>query len=434
MSKLLLSFLLVIAPLGLFSANAPAPAAPAQPTIPERTFNLKDYGAVADGTTLNTAAITRAIAAVKAAGGGKLIVPAGTWFTGPFDLCGRLNLHLETGAIIKFSPEFALYSSGKDRYRPLLLASNEQDIVISGSGSLNGSGDAWWTEARRFKVEARAKGARSDTSPRPNLVGFEHCVRVRLEGITLTNSPKFNFVPARCTDVTVDGITIFNPADSPNTDGIDPSTTQRMLITHCTIDTGDDNIAVKAGARNGDAVSDLLVENCTFLHGHGCSLGSELGAGVKNMLVRNCTFDGTDIGIRFKSDRLRGGLVENVVYENLTMKNVGQAIVITSYYVGLPKPGQHDETKPVTPDTPIWRNLTIRNVTAIACTRNAGLIIGLPEMPAGPLLIENVTIEAPAGLRIGYAKDLTLRGVKITATTGEPLLLEDTVVNLKRVE
>jgi len=225
-----------------------------------------------------------------------------------------------------------------------------------------------------------------------------------------------------------------NPADSPNTDGIDPANTRRMLITHCTIDTGDDNIAVKAGAKNGDAVRDLLVENCTFLHGHGCSLGSELGAGVNHMTVRNCTFDGTDIGVRFKSDRLRGGVVENVVYENLTMKHVGQPIVITSYYVGLPQPGQHDEKKPVTSDTPVWRNITIRHLTATAGTRNAGLIIGLPEMPAGPLLLENINIEAPAGLRIGYTKDLILRDVKITARTGEPFFFEDTVENIKRVE
>lgn len=434
MSKLLLCCFLALGPLGLFASPATIPAAPAQPKIPERTFSLKDFGAVADGTTLNTAAITRAIAAVKAAGGGTLIVPAGKWLTGPLDLCSGLNLHLETGATLLFSPEFSLYSSGPNKFRPLLYAGNAYDVVISGGGTINGSGDAWWAEAHRFKLEARAKGARNDTSPRPNLVGFDRCVRVRLEGITLTNSPKFNFVPARCTDVTVDGITILNPDDSPNTDGIDPSTTQRMLITRCTIDTGDDNIAVKAGANNGDAVSDLLVENCTFLHGHGCSLGSELGAGVKNMLVRNCTFDGTDIGIRFKSDRLRGGLVENVVFENITMKNVGQAIVITSYYVGLPKPGEHDAAKSVTADTPLWRNLTIRNVTATAGRRSAGLIIGLPEMPAGPLLLENVTIEAPIGLRIGYTKDITLRGVKITAGKGEPLLLEDTVVNLKRVD
>lgn len=434
MSKLLLCCFFTLGPLGLFAAPAAVPTAPAQPKIPERIFNLKDFGAVADGTTLNTGSFERAFAAVKTAGGGTLIVPAGTWLTGPIDLCSRLNFHLEAGATIRFSPEFSLYSSGRDKYRPLLRASNAQDVVISGPGTINGSGDAWWTEARRFKAEARAQGSRNDTSPRPNLIGFERCVRVRLADITLTNSPKFNFVPARCTDVTVDGITILNPDDSPNTDGIDPSTTQRMLITRCTIDTGDDNIAVKAGANNGDAVSDLLVENCTFLHGHGCSLGSELGAGVRNMLVRNCTFDGTDIGIRFKSDRLRGGLVENVVYENITMKNVGQAIVITSYYVGLPKPGEHDAAKSVTADTPLWRNLTIRNVTATAGTRNAGLIIGLPEMPAGPLLLENITIEAPVGLRIGYTKDITLRGVKIIAQTGEPLLLEDTVVNLKQVD
>jgi polygalacturonase len=430
------SVLLLLAGAALFAPllSATGETAPVQPKIPARTFNLKDYGAVGDGATLNTAAIKTAIAAVKAAGGGTLVVPAGRWLTGPVDLGSELDFHLEAGAVLQFSPEFALYNLGNNKYRPLLLASDAHDTVISGSGTINGSGDVWWPEARRFKAEARAKGARSDTSSRPNLVGFERCARVRLEGITLTNSPKFNFVPARCTEVTVDGITILNPADSPNTDGIDPANTRRMLITHCTIDTGDDNIAVKAGAKNGDAVRDLLVENCTFLHGHGCSLGSELGAGVNHMTVRNCTFDGTDIGVRFKSDRLRGGVVENVVYENLTMKHVGQPIVITSYYVGLPQPGQHDEKKPVTADTPVWRNISIRHLTATAGTRNAGLIIGLPEMPAGPLLLENINIEAPAGLRIGYTKDLILRDVKITARTGEPFFFEDTVANIKRVE
>ena len=413
------AFLLLLAlPLATLPA---AITPPAQPVIPAAKFSLADFGAVGDGKADNTAAFKRALAAVAKAGGGTLTVPAGNYFTGPLDLGSALDLHLDAGATILFSPEFAAYRTGPDRYRPLLLTSGAHDVVISGAGTINGSGDAWWAEARRFKAEARAKGARNDTSPRPNLVGFEKCQRVRVAGVTLTNSPKFNLVPSRCTDVTVDGIKILNPADSPNTDGIDPSVCQRVFITRCHIDTGDDNIAVKAGAKNGDGVRDLLVEHCTFLHGHGCSIGSETGAGVTNMLVRDCTFDGTDIGVRFKSDRLRGGLVENVTYENLTMKNVGQAIVITSYYVGLPKPGARDMAKPITKDTPIWRNLTIRNVTATAGTKNAGLIIGLPEQPVEGIVLENVTIEAPIGLRVAYANGVTLKQVKLTATTGAGL-------------
>ena len=186
--------------------------------------------------------------------------------------------------------------------------------------------------------------------PRPNMVGFERCERIRVEGVTLTASPKFNLVPARSQDVTIYGITILNPhKKSPNTDGIDPSLCQRVLISHCVIDTDDDNIAIKSGGPAGEGVSDVLITDCTFKHGHGCSFGSETSGGVRRVTVRNCTFEGTDIGVRFKSDRTRGGLVEDVVYENLTMKNVGQAIVITSYYPDreLPKPGQKVEAQAV---------------------------------------------------------------------------------------
>jgi polygalacturonase len=164
--------------------------------------------------------------------------PAGKYFTGLVDLCNGINLHLEAGAIIVFSANPDDYRTEPNKYRPLLLTKSAHDVIISGAGTIDGGGAAWWTEARRFKAEARANGSNKDTSPRPNLIGFERCQRVRMEGVTVTNSPKFNVVPNRCTDLTFDGITIVNPADSPNTDGIDPSVSQRILITHCTIDTG----------------------------------------------------------------------------------------------------------------------------------------------------------------------------------------------------
>jgi polygalacturonase len=417
-----------------WAASLPA-AEPAQPRIPERVFNLSDFGANPDGKTSNTDAFRRAIAAVDKAGGGTLVVPEGKYFTGPVDLCSRLNLRLETGATILFSPDPAAYRAG-DRFRPLLQASSAHDVTLSGTGTIDGSGAAWWDEAQRFKAEARAKGAKSDTSPRPRMVVFDRCQRVRVEGVTLTNAPVFNLVPSRCEDVTVDGITILNPADSPNTDGIDPSLTQRMLITHCLIDTGDDCIAIKSGGQAGTGVRDLLIENCTFLHGHGCSIGSETSGSVRNVTVRNCIFDGTTVGVRFKSDRTRGGVVEQIVYENLTMKNVGQAIVISSYYPErtMPKPGQHAELQLLGATTPVWRDIIVRNVTATACTKSAGVILGLPEAPVTGLTLENVRIEAPEGLRLGYAKEVTLRGLSVTAAQGAPLLVEDTVVGLKKSE
>jgi len=414
---------------------APGDVSPAQPKIPERTFNLKDFGAVSGGTTSNTEAFKRAIAAVDQAGGGKLVVPAGDWFTGPIDLCSAIDFHLEAGATIFFSPKFEDYGTSP-RYRLLLQAVNAHDVKISGAGTINGHGEAWWEAAEDFKQKANAVKARSNTMPRPNMVGFDKCQRVRVEGVTLTAAPKFNLVPARSQDVTVDGITILNPhKKSPNTDGIDPSLCQRVLITRCVIDTDDDNIAIKSGGASGEGgISDLLIEDCTFKHGHGCSFGSETNGGDRHVTVRNCTFEDTDIGVRFKSDRTRGGLVEDIVYENLKMKNVGQAIVITSYYPDrdIPKPGEHVEAKPVGPTTPKWRRITIRNLTATGCTKSAGMIMGLPESLAEDITLENVSIEAPEGLRIGYAKNVTLTNVTVKAAKGEALLVEDTVENLKR--
>jgi polygalacturonase len=411
-----------------------ADVAPAQPVIPDRIYNLKDFGGVPDGTTLNTAAIKRAVDAVNTAGGGRLVVPAGTWLTGPVDLCSNLDLHLEAGATLLFSPKFEDYGTPA-RYRMLLQAVNAHDVKISGSGTINGHGEAWWEAAKIFKAEADAKKARSNTMPRPNMVGFDRCQRVCVEGVTLTASPKFNLVPGRCQDVTIEGIAILNPhLASPNTDGIDPSRCQRVLISHCRIDTDDDCIAIKSGGPVTEDVSDVLITDCTFLHGHGCSFGSETNGGVRRVTVRNCTFEGTDIGVRFKSDRTRGGLVEDIVYENLTMKDVGQAIVITSYYPDreIPKPGQHVEPQPVGAMTPKWTKITIRNVTAVGCTERAGMIMGLPESLATDITLDNVSIEAPLGLRLGYAKNLTLNKVTVKAAQGAAFLIEDTVENLKR--
>jgi polygalacturonase len=427
-------------PLLLLAALWPLPAAlaagsdvqPAQPTIPAHAFSVADYGAVADGHTPNTDAFRRAIAAVDRAGGGTLEIPAGKYFTGPIELCSGLNLHLDAGATLLFSQNFEDYRITGNTYHPLVGAKGCHDILISGTGTFDGQGSPWWVIERKVKSEARARGLPDAEIGRPRMIVLEGCQRVRLEGVTLSNSPMYHFVPFKCEDVTVDGIKILSPSDSPNTDGIDPSVSRRVLIERCLIDTGDDCIAVKAGTRGHGPVEDVLVTDCTFRHGHGCSIGSDTDSGVRNMTVRHCTFDGTDAGVRLKSRRGRGGLVENITYTDLTMKNVGQAIVISSYYYGLPKPGEHDKAEPVDEKTPIWRNIVIRNIVATGGTKDAGLIIGLPEMPARDIVLENVSIAARDGLRIAYTDGISLSNVAISPSVGPPLLVEDTVSKLTR--
>jgi polygalacturonase len=317
--------------------------------------------------------------------------------------------------------------------RPLLQAVHCHDVMISGAGTIDGQGQPWWEKQRKFNAEARARGDKSDAGiPRARMVVFDQCERVRLEGVTLTNSPSFHLVPEQCKDVTIDGVTILAPEDSPNTDGIDPSVSSRVLITRCRIDVGDDCIALKAGHRDAGPCMDVTVTDCTFLHGHGLSIGSETTEGVRNLTVSHCTFDGTNMGIQLKSERGRGGLVENLSYSDITMKNVGQAIVITSYYHGLPNPKQVDARAPVAGTTPFWRNIRIRNVTAVDCTKDAGLIIGLPEMPAQDITLENVSISAPAGLRVRSARNVNLVNTRIVAAKGAPLLIESSVDNLRQ--
>ncbi len=457
---------MLAASLALSAARAAAPeppeVAPAQPRIPAQTFLVSVFGTVADGRTNNTAAFRRAVAAVGRAGGGTLVVPAGVYLTDAFALCSGLNLRVEAGATLQFSPHGTLEPDGVT-YQPLLQATDAHDIEISGSGTIHGSGEAWWAEARYNRSHHRPEPARPHS-----LVGFEHCQRVRVEGVTLTHAPEFNLVPARCEDVTIEGVTITNPADdiiaedgvdparvrarlqkiwdaeSPNTDGIDPSVSQRVLISHCRIDTGDDCIAIKAD--DGGVTRDILVTDCVFRHGHGCSVGSVTRGGLRNLTVRRCTFQGTNVGINLKSGRGRGGLVENLWFEDLTMDHVGEAFVLTSYYplVGPPiyyRPfgnqaalalatGGRDAAHPITATTPQWRNITLRRIHA-TCLWEAGLVLGLPEMPAEGITLAEVSIAAPDGLRLNYARDVTLEAVHITTLHGPAVLASDTVENLR---
>jgi polygalacturonase len=250
----------------------------------------------------------------------------------------------------------------------------------------------------------------------------------------LQNSPKFNFVPDECEGVVCSNVTILNPEHAANTDGIDPSDCKNVLITHCHIDTGDDDVAIKAGhkiAGRDFASEDITVTDCTFLHGHGMSIGSETLGGVRNVTVKNCTFEDTENGIRIKSQRGKGGLVENIVYEDIQMKNVDPAVTFTCYYmyssakdaVQKSTP-QQDVTQPMTDSTPIFKNISIRNLTA-TCQESAGMIVGLPESEISNVVFDHTKISAASGMKIENASGIQFKNSQVVAQEGQPIILQN---------
>ncbi len=396
-----------------------------------KVFDVRESGAKGDGQTDDTAAIQKALDECGK-NGGTVRLPKGSYYSRPLTIKTRTTLLLEEGATLvastnqsdfmKVPGDWTKAKSGGD-FVPFLSGKDMEDVTIAGRGTIEGSGSVWWEAAE----EARRKVS-GYTLPRPNLIVLTRVKNLVVRDVTIQNSPKFHLVPTECDDVLITNVTILAPEPAANTDAIDPSVSRRVTITKCLIDVGDDNVAVKSGKRMDGrefACEDLTITDCTFKHGHGMSIGSETVGGVKNVLVKNCTFENTDNGIRIKSDRKRGGTVENLVCENITMKNVRGAITITSYY---PKIPATDTAQPVTETTPKYKNITIRNLTATS-SKAAGVVVGLPESYIENVLLENVTITAEqTGLEIRNAKGVQLKNVKVTPKKGEPLIVKDAEV------
>ena len=389
------------------------------PTIPTTVFNITNYGAVGDGKTLNTVAIQKAIDACAAAGGGTVLVPAGKFIFGPIILTSSLNLHLDKGAMLLISDDLKNYPIKSKRYQDCITAANAHDIEISGQGVIDGQGEAWW----------QAFAADQKMTHRPYMAKLSGCTRVYVHDVTFQNSPMFHFVPENCTDVTIEHIKIKSPARAANTDGIDPSG-WNFLIADCTIDTGDDNIAIKPAGGRTPGDKNFLVKNCTFLHGHGMSVGGGTANGLENLTVSNCTFNGTDSGIRIKTPRGNGGLLQNAVYESITMHDVKNPIYINDYYPErtAPKDPATEKAEPVTDRTPITKDIMIRNVT-ITDSPNAGTIQGLPEAPISNLIFSNVNISAKTGMIIYHARGVQFINSKITVADGKSLITYDAEIS-----
>ena len=369
--------------------------APTLPTInTNNVFNIANepYNAKNDNSTDNTTAIQDAInAAAAASGGGTVEVPApGVFLSGPLTLGSKVNLQIDSGATLEMLPmaQFTAYPEGTTYF---IYANNVNDVEISGGGTIDGQGAAWWSPK---------------ASSRPYMIYFNKVNRVLVQNVTLQNPPEMHIVfKSSDGNITIQGITINTPGTSPNTDGIDLVGTN-CLVQNCHISDGDDNIAL--GSSSSSAVSsDTLVTNCTFGVGHGVSLGGNTAGGVSNLTVVNCTFNGTDYGIRMKSDDAAGdpgagGVAQNLCYLNLGMTNIAEgAIVIYSYYNEYGTPTSITPTMASTQsigslNIPIWRNITISNVIAtVASGGIAGIIWGRIETPVTNITLSHVSITAP---------------------------------------
>ena len=401
---------------------------------PARIFDVKESGAKGDGKALDTDAIQKALDECGKAGGGTVRFTAGTYLSKPIVLRSSTTVQLDAGATLLATDDPADFAgSTSNSFIPFVSGKKLHDVTITGQGIIDGSGAKWWIPA-----EAARQKTPGYTLPRPNLVVLTGCTNLRVENITLQNSPKFHFVPTDCDGVIVSNVTVLAPAHAANTDAIDPSACRNVLITKCRIDVGDDNIAIKAGkAMPGRlfACDNITVTDCVFLHGHGMSIGSETAGGVRNVTVRNCTFENTENGIRIKSQRGRGGVVENISYSDITMKNVDPAITLTSYYMFNSAGDAKQKSEPtkdtaqvVTAGTPIYRNIRISNLTA-TCQRAAGIIIGLPESVISNVTLENVQItSATTGLKIQNAKGIQFKNVQISAKQGPPVIMDNAEV------
>ncbi|MGO1745739.1 MAG: glycoside hydrolase family 28 protein [Microbacterium gubbeenense] len=334
-------------------------------------------------------------------------------------------------------------------HQPCIFADGETNVSVTGLGTIDGGGSFWWDKVRRGE---------SLEAARPTLISFRHSTRVTIRDVVLENSPAWTVHPFRCNDVRVSGVRIKNPADSPNTDGIDPESCRNVRITDCHIDVGDDCIAIKAGTEASSAdpapCENVIIANCTMLHGHGgVVIGSEMSGDVRGIVISDCVFDGTDRGVRLKTRRGRGGVVEDLRITNIVMRRVACPFVFNPFYFCGPEgklPRVSDRSVlEVDETTPTIRRVFISNVSASEVSSCAGFISGLPERPLDDITIVDVSISfaadpvpsvpamadgvpemAAAGFHIDFVRNSRLSGVSLTGLSGDAITAGANVTNL----
>lgn len=416
-------------------------------------YNIAKLGADTKGQKKCTEIIAKAINKAANEGGGTIYFPAGTYHTGPIHLKSNITVDIEAGALISFSTDFDDYLPYvKVRYEgifmetfsPLFYAVDAENVTIKGEGTIDGNGKKWWTSIMDVMIDVRENGKVSkpnqyqqmwvDQNPnlvnskygknqffRPPFIQFLECNNIAIKDITIKNSPFWTVNPVGCDDVLISGITIQNPDDGYNTDGVNPSSCSNVRISDCFISVGDDCITIKSGRDKygrdyGKPCENITVTNCVMLAGHGgVVIGSEMSGGVKNVTISNCVFDGTDNGIRLKSARGRGGVVENIQVSNIVMRDIKKIGFIFNLFYD-----KGTSVEPVTERTPIFQNIHINNVTGVNM-KQAGALTGIEEMPVNEISLSNIHIKSDKGFIAKTGNNLHFSNVDISTNQGPSL-------------
>ncbi len=456
-----------------------------RPNFKKDTFNIVSYGAVNDGVTLNTNAISKAINAC-AKSGGIVLIPQGVWFTGPIVLHSNVELHAARGALVIFTPDRSQYPLTKSFYEGVeaarcqspLSATDAENIAITGEGIFDGSGNAWRplkkgkvneTEWKKlvasggvlsadktgwYPSESSLKGSitgdvgklaggkqlkdfeETKDFLRPNMLRLTNCKNILLEGITLVNSPAWTVHLMLSQHITLKNVTVKNPSWAQNTDGVDLESCANVLLEGCSFDTGDDGICIKSGRdeegrKRGVPTENVIVQNSTVYHAHGgFVVGSEMSGGAKNLYVSNCSFIGTDIGLRFKTTRGRGGIVENIYASNIVMKDIGaEAVLFDMYYMakdpvvlaGEKREMPKIELLPVNEGTPVFRKFYIDNIVCYGAEKGV-FIRGIPEMNISDITLNNMVLQTRKGAEITEAKNVRFNNVQFNTAESDPVV------------
>jgi polygalacturonase len=454
----------------------------ARPVFKKDTFNVLKYGAKPDGITLNTKSINNAINACSAKGGGVVLIPTGLWITGPIVLKSNVNLHVSRAALLQFTDDKSQYKlvegnfEGHAAYRneSPISGTNLTNIAITGQGVIDGNGEVWRAigkdrlteEEWKRKVasggvlsdngrswypsESYAKGIKTPKAGhiepgssaeanepykdffRPNMLVLTNCKKVLLQDATFQNSAAWCLHTLMCQDLTLQGVRVRNPWYAQNGDGLDVESCKNVMVDNSTFDCGDDGICVKSGRdeegrKRGMPTENMIVKNSIVYRAHGgFVIGSEMSGGARNIFVSDCTFIGTDIGLRFKTTRGRGGIVEKIYIKNIAMKDiVTSAILFDMYYTGK-SPTEEEMANdsgypPVTEATPQFRNFYVSNVSCNGAEK-ALMIRGLPEMNITNINLENLSLKTNKGIEIIEAKGINLKNVYVESKNTKPLI------------
>ena len=441
-----------------------------QPSFSSFQVNIKDFGAKNDGITSNTKAFASAIDAVVKKGGGTVIIPEGLWLTGPIILKSNVELRTEKGALVLFTSNYDEYPMIKTWYEgqfcwrttPPIYAADAENIAITGEGVFDGNGTAW-RPLKKFQVndilwkkitsiggvltedgqtwyptEGALKGSKSTIYPglrtkeqsdsmkvflRPVMVNFTSCKKILLSGVTFQNPPAWTLHPLLSQDITINNVKVANQEWMTNGDAIDVESCKNVLILNSTFDAGDDAICIKSGRdeegrKRGVPTENVIVSNCIVYHGHGgFVVGSEMSGGARNMKVSHCTFMGTEVGLRFKSKRGRGGVVENIYISDINMINIErEAILYDLYYSAAGKKTTTITEEPVNEGTPQFKDIYMKNIVCKGAER-AIRMQGLPEMNVKNINLENAVIEARTGVLCIDANQINLKNVQVYTKT-----------------